>query len=263
MELIYTSPALTMERVKWIERIIGKFLYYATWVYNTCIVLFITMETISDPTLQDKKNLQQFLDYMAKYPNAVVRFHDSDMILRACTNVSYLNESKSHSSAAWYFFLGSIPSKFAWEHLNGSIHANCNILSFCRFCCKSRNWGGFSDSNRCSNSTKHIIINRSPIAHYISMHGQYNSLWNCKWYNQATVITRNEYAIFLDLWPKKLKNFLLAWKSVQKNIADYFMNHYYAKHHKSVRPIYLYTDKMPRSFPLVLLKPFLKGCLDP
>ena len=61
---------------------------------------------------------------------------------------------------------------------------------------------------------------------------------------------------------KNPKNFLITWKSVQENLVDYFTKHHYEKHHKRVRPIYIYTDKTPRSVPLVLLKPLLQGCVD-
>ena len=66
------------------------------------------METINYPTEQNDKNVHPFLDYMATYLNAVIRFHASDMILRAKTDVSYLNEPESRSRAAGYFFLVSI-----------------------------------------------------------------------------------------------------------------------------------------------------------
>ena len=83
------------------------------------------METRTEPTEQDEKNVHQFLDYMAKNPNTMVRFHTSDMILRAGTNASYLTEPEARICVAGYFLLGSIPSKFTWEILNGPIiHVN-------------------------------------------------------------------------------------------------------------------------------------------
>ena len=36
-----------------------------------------------------------------------------------------------------------------------------------------------------------------------------------------------------------------------------------AKHHKCVRPVYLQTDKILCSIPLILLKPSLQGSVDP
>ena len=38
---------------------------------------------------------------------------------------------------------------------------------------------------------------------------------------------------------KQLKNFPIAWKSVQENNSDYFTKHHSANHHKRVRPIYI------------------------
>ena len=64
---------------------------------------------------------------MATHPDAVFRFHTSDMILRANNNVSYLTEPQALVCSAGYFFLGKFPSKFARERLNGPAHVNCNI----------------------------------------------------------------------------------------------------------------------------------------
>ena len=60
------------------------------------------MATKIDPTEQDENNIHLFLDYMATYSNAVIRFHASGMILHD-THVSYLNKPQSCSRAAGYF----------------------------------------------------------------------------------------------------------------------------------------------------------------
>ena len=94
------------------------------------------------------------------------------------------------------------------------------------------------------------------------MHGQYYSLCNYQQHNKTTAITHNEYTIFLDSWPKNLKNFLNARRSGQENIVEYFIKHHSAKHIKHVRTIYTNTDKMQRSVPLILLKFSLQGYVD-
>ena len=67
---------------------------------------------------------------MATYPNATVRFHASDMILRDDTDASYMTKLEARSRSSEYVFLGSIPSKCKLERLDGPIHVNCNILKF-------------------------------------------------------------------------------------------------------------------------------------
>ena len=135
---------------------------------------------------------------MATYPNAVVRFHASDMILRSDTNASYLTEKKALNRAVGCFsqvvYLKMCVGAPNWPN-------TCKVQHFkicCRFCCRSRNRRMFCDRKIFYHSTKHIRINGPPTAYYTSMHGQYNSLCNLKQYNQTTAITVNEYVIFLD-----------------------------------------------------------------
>ena len=85
-------------------------LYYARGVYNTCLAPLSTTAITIDPKEQDENNVNQFLDYMATYPNTVIRFQASDMILHADNNVSYMTETQACSHAAGNIFLGSIPS---------------------------------------------------------------------------------------------------------------------------------------------------------
>ena len=72
-------------------------------VDSTFPVPLITMEKKIYPTEQDERNVNQILDYMETYPNAVVGFNASDMVLRADINVSYMNKTKAHICTAWYF----------------------------------------------------------------------------------------------------------------------------------------------------------------
>ena len=61
-------------------------------VDNTLLVPLRTISTKNEPIEQDEKNVHQFLDYMVTYPNAVVIFHTSDIIVRANTDASYITE---------------------------------------------------------------------------------------------------------------------------------------------------------------------------
>ena len=80
---------------------------------------------------------------MAIYPNAAVRFYASDMILHPDTDVSYMTEPESLSSAEGYFPSGIVPSKCARERINGPIHVNCNILKFVAASAAEAETGGF------------------------------------------------------------------------------------------------------------------------
>ena len=97
MKPLDTPPALPTERVKIIERIVGKLLYYSRGVNVTCLLKLRKMVTRNEPIEKYEKNVHQLLDYMATNPNALVIFHASDMILHADTDASYLTKPEACS----------------------------------------------------------------------------------------------------------------------------------------------------------------------
>ena len=82
----------------------------------------------SAPTENTMKRVNQFLDYMWTHPDAIIRYHASDMILNVHSDASYLSAPKARSCAGGYFFLGSLPHDGDPIKLNGAIHVTCTIL---------------------------------------------------------------------------------------------------------------------------------------
>jgi hypothetical protein len=60
-----------------------------------------------------------FLNYCATYPDAVLRYRASDMILHVYSDASYLTEPEAHSCAGGHHYLGNLPGKPSL--LNGPI----------------------------------------------------------------------------------------------------------------------------------------------
>ena len=69
--------------------------------------------------------LTQLLYYCATYPNPILRFVASDMILHIHSDVSHLSVSKVRSRAAGYLYLSSNTNK---PPLNGAVHVLCVVL---------------------------------------------------------------------------------------------------------------------------------------
>ncbi len=82
----------------------------------------------SAPTENTMKQVNQFLDYMWKHPDAIIRYRASDMIFNVHSDASYLSAPKARSPAGGYFFLGSLPHNGDPIKLNGAIHVTCTIL---------------------------------------------------------------------------------------------------------------------------------------
>ena len=63
----------------------------------------------SQPTVTTQQKLTKLLDYVSCYPNAVIRFHASDMCLHVDLDVAYLVLTKARSRLAGHSFLSDHP----------------------------------------------------------------------------------------------------------------------------------------------------------
>ena len=53
----------------------------------------------------------------------------------------------------------------------------------------------------------------------------------------------------------------VKWHPGQENLADYASKHQDAKHHKTVRPLYLHEINSPREFLRTMTPRVLRGCV--
>ena len=102
-----SSPPISKDDIKHVQRVIGSILYYAQAVDLTVLMALSTIASEqSKGTENTMLKTKQLLDYLATHPNATVRFHASDMILNIHLGASYLSEANAHSRACGHFFMG-------------------------------------------------------------------------------------------------------------------------------------------------------------
>ena len=105
-----TSEKLDANGKKRIQEVLGTLLYYARAVDPT---LLVTVSSLArqqkDPTVKTMDAINHLLDYCATHPNAVTRFHASDMVLHVESDASYLSETDAKSRAAGYHYLSVDP----------------------------------------------------------------------------------------------------------------------------------------------------------
>ena len=91
------SPPATEDEKKYIQRVLGSFLYYAHIIDLTILhTLSVIASEQAKPTKQALARVQQLLDYMATDPSAVVRFY----ALRC-----FIFISKTKQKHSWRIFL--------------------------------------------------------------------------------------------------------------------------------------------------------------
>ena len=93
-----TSPELNQKETRHIQSAIGSLLYYARALDCTMLPTLNQIgATQARPTQETKDKLSCLLDYAATYPEAVVRFHATDMILNVDSDAAYLVLPKARS----------------------------------------------------------------------------------------------------------------------------------------------------------------------
>jgi hypothetical protein len=124
------SPLLDNAGKKWIEQVVGSFLYYAQAVAVTILIALSDIATQqAASTKNTKKWVTQFLDYMWTHPDAKICYCASNLILNVHSDASYLSAPRVCSHARGFFFLGSLPVDGDPIKLNGAIHITCSILN--------------------------------------------------------------------------------------------------------------------------------------
>jgi hypothetical protein len=97
-ETIDTSPPLSKEDKKYVQEVVGMFLYYARCVDSTILTALGSIATQqANPTKNTMIKVKQFLDYAFTHPDAIVTYQTSDIVLAAHSDASYLSEAKAHS----------------------------------------------------------------------------------------------------------------------------------------------------------------------
>ena len=93
------SPLLGKDKVKFIQRIVGKFTFIARACHGIIQPALSALATEqAAPSENTMKKTKQILDYVASQEDPVLTFLASDMVLAGHSNASYLSK-KMHKAA--------------------------------------------------------------------------------------------------------------------------------------------------------------------
>jgi hypothetical protein len=105
---VLESPKLNKEDKRYVQQVIGVFLFYGRAVDGTmlCPLNAIAMDQ-ENPTQETLKKVRKFMDYAATHPDAIITYRKSDMILDGDSDASYLSKRGARSRAGGHFFMSS------------------------------------------------------------------------------------------------------------------------------------------------------------
>ena len=116
---------------KILQKMVGKFLYYARSIYPTMLMALNSLEAVqTPPTIETAKQITQFLNYSATHPDAIIEYRKSEIIICVYSDASYISEPEARSRAGGYFLLGP-NSKTPIQDMpleNGPVRVECSIV---------------------------------------------------------------------------------------------------------------------------------------
>ena len=258
------SPPLDKDGIKYLQQVIGSFLYYCRATDTT--IPHALSELASEQTHATQNTLKkckQFLDYMATHPDATIRYYASDMILNVHSDASYLSAKDSKSRASGYFFLGSIPRDGKPIKLNGAIAILCTILRFVAASAAEAELGALflnAKEARIMRLTLHELGHPQPPTPVHIDNSTTVGIVNNTVKRQKSRSMEMRYFWLLDRHVQKEFNF--QYQPGQENLADYQSKAHLGSHHTSVRPFYLLTPESPRYLPRAVKPSVRRGCVD-
>jgi hypothetical protein len=244
-----TAPPLDKAGTTKVQSISGTFLYYGRGV-DPCILPAlneIASEQASPTTLTTERT-KMLMDYLHTYPEGVIRYYASDMILKTSTDAAYLVQPKARSRVAAHYHLGWHNS----DRVNGPLDVLCQTLKNVVSSAAESETGGIYTGG------KHacpILTHLKELGHKQPTTG---SPFETDNYNAQGVLNskmRQKHSKSFDMrywWMKdriKQGQFDLIWAPGKFNLADYFTKHHPPWHHRQMR--YRYLQKLNCALQLV------------
>ena len=187
------------------------------------------------------------MDYLHTHPDAVIRFHASDMIIYIESDAAYLVLPQARSRVASIFYLSNATS--GRPPLNRAIQVTCKTLQNVVSSVAEAETGGIFIGGQ---QAYPIITALSELNHPQSAKGNRISTDNSTAKVVLTANLRQKLSKAFDMqywWIKdriKQRQFELVWEPGKENRAEYFTKHFPPKHHLIQCQIFLQQAKLIR-----------------
>ena len=232
------SPILDKIGIKFIQQVIGKFLYLARGVDCTVLPALSSLSSQqAQPTETTLERAHQLLNYLASQEEAILTYSASDMILAVHSDAGYLNEPNARSRAGGHFFLSK---DVIHPPNNGAILNIAKIIKNVMSSAAEAELGALYIMAREAVWIRTILEelgHKQPPTPIQTDNSTAEGIIN------NTVQPKQTKAMdmrFHWLRDRKLRNQLrFYWRPGTLNLADYMTKHHAPIHHRNVRHEYL------------------------
>jgi hypothetical protein len=238
------TPRLDAKGTRKVQSVVGSFLYYARAVDPTLLVGLNDIGTAqAKPTKDTDGRCTMLMDYAYTHPNAVIRYHASDMQLWIISDAAYLVKPNARSRYAGLFYLGDKPPPppaSLTTKLNGAILVECKtIKNVVASAAEAETGGVFGNAQtglvihlalqdlghkqhaiplQTDNSTAHSFVTKN-------IKQRRSKTWDMRWNWLRDKITQTLFRVY--------------WAQGKTNEVDYFTKHHPPMHHINQRSKYI------------------------
>ena len=260
------EPTLDKKGSHRVQSVSGKFLYYSNIDYCIKPALNEISSQQAKPTKQTTDKCNMLMDYIHTYPNAVLRFYASDMILNIESDAAYLVLPKARSRGAVHFFFGNDP-KVKEQMDNAPFHVLCQTIKGVMSSAAEAETGGIYMGGKVACPLRIAAIE---LGHPQPPDGSPFKTDNSTAHGILTSNMRQKLSKAFDMkfyWMKdriSQKQFDLIWAKGILNKADYFTKHHPPWHHKKMRYKYLQRiAQLHHAFSALKCADQWRGCVTP
>jgi hypothetical protein len=242
-----TSAPVGKDKRRYVQKVTGKFNWYAQWVNGTMLTPISSISTQqAKPTQAMMKRVQHLLDYAATKEPTVTTYHASDMVLAIHSNAGYLNEEGARSWARGHHFLSE---NVANPSNDGTIYNKASIIKTVISTAAEVEIGAVYKCTQTGRRAKYFWGNGA----YSAPHPHPNRQFDSGWHHQLTSPTKmhksHGHAVPLaDDWGINQKQFRFYWRPGTLQQGDNWTKHHPPSLHRQIRSEILPPYKVVMDF---------------
>ena len=229
---------LTKEEKKYIQQVLGTFLYYGRAVDSTMLTALSSIaSTQAEPTEETMENIKLFLDYAASHQDAILTYQASDMVLIVHSDASYLSEPKARSRAGGHFFMSS---NVANPRNNGAVLNIAQLIKAVMSSAAEAELGALYINAREAVPMRQLLTEMGHAQPSTPI--QTDNSTACGVVNNNIQPRRTKAMDMRFHWLRDREaqsQFRFYWAPGKENLGDYWTKHHCAAHHIEKRPTIL------------------------
>ena len=239
------SEELSKEEKKFVQQVIGTFLYYGRAVDGTMLTaLSAIASSQAKPTQLTMHKIKLFLDYAATNPDAVLTYRASDMVLAVHSDASYLSEPKARSRAGGHFFMSNDTPN---PPNNGAVLNLAQIIKAVMTSAAEAELGALYINSREAVPQRILLEEMGHPQPKTPMQTDNTTALGVVNNNIQPRRTKAMDMRFHWLRDRAAqKQFRFYWRPGTSNFADYWTKHHCAAHHKTMRTEFLTPSDVVR-----------------